>query len=227
LKALVLGFGPQSGEKPQLLAKVRLAAAHALFEKGDVDGFILSGGRTGESPLTEARAMKHYLIGLGASEDVIWLEEESTNSLMNIVNILNGMYERRFPKTSLALVTNSFHLRRIQIIFEMVGGGCYQFLSAEDILGQQHPFVKESAEATRIASRNEERWIRELLENAPYSISIFARLADTRRLRNVLSMSPFKEFILASFGVNAPELTDENLKGLRGSLIMVERRLQT
>jgi uncharacterized SAM-binding protein YcdF (DUF218 family) len=59
-------------------------AAHALWQAGMFNRLLVSGGRTGSSPLAEADVIAERLVGLGMPESVLILETAATNTGENV-----------------------------------------------------------------------------------------------------------------------------------------------
>lgn len=105
---LVLGAAVwENGPSPAL--KARIEHARMLYREGYAPYIILSGGQGKYGP-SEAEVMAHTLIEQGISEDVLYLEKQSTNTFENIKFSKEIMDEHGF-KTAL-IVTDSFHLKR-------------------------------------------------------------------------------------------------------------------
>lgn len=91
--------------------RYRLDAAIAYLKKNPNTKVIVSGGQGPREDITEAKAMKRYLISKGIHENSIIMEEKSTNTYENL------MFSKRFMKDNgdhqnIVIVTNKFHLYR-------------------------------------------------------------------------------------------------------------------
>lgn len=86
----------------------RLDTAAAYLKKNPDTKAVVSGGRGKGEALTEAEAMKQYLIRNGISKDRIIKEDKSRNTFENI------LYSKPLlkPDSSAAIVTNGFHIFR-------------------------------------------------------------------------------------------------------------------
>ncbi len=82
--AIVLGAGLQ-GEVPSLTLTKRLDKGVEFLKKNPHVTVIVSGGQGIGETISEAAAMKKYLIRNGIAEDRIILEEKSTSSIENLL----------------------------------------------------------------------------------------------------------------------------------------------
>ncbi len=105
--AIVLGAALWDNE-PSPALKERLLTAKKLMDEGKVDRLILSGGLGSRDRLTEAEAMRRFLVDQGVPNEHLILETESHNTLENIQNsvkFLNGSKE-------VIVVTHDYHMYR-------------------------------------------------------------------------------------------------------------------
>jgi uncharacterized SAM-binding protein YcdF (DUF218 family) len=107
------------------LQEYRIKKAIELYKQGRFNKLILSGGSGGISneanyKETEARLMKNYAIENGVKEEDIYIEEESNNSIENVINIVNMLENIIGVKNlkSLTLITSEFHLKRCLATFK-------------------------------------------------------------------------------------------------------------
>jgi uncharacterized SAM-binding protein YcdF (DUF218 family) len=113
---IVLGYRCDHDQIHPLL-KERLDTVLALMEQYEYRRIIVSGGAVA-SKLTEAEIMKRYLMDHGVPEEKIILEDRSRNTVHNAVNSFLLMQEHGL--TSCLLVSNSFHIRRMQFIMKQL-----------------------------------------------------------------------------------------------------------
>lgn len=99
------------GETPSLALRKRLDATLDYAKKNEEAKLIVSGGQGAEETITEAEAMKRYLVERGVEESRIIKEEKATNTEENI----------RFSKeliesenSEIVVVSNGFHIFRCQ-----------------------------------------------------------------------------------------------------------------
>lgn len=88
----------------------RCRVAAAACRGGLASRIIACGGRGGDEPEAEARAMKRVLCSQGVEESSILLEEHSTNTVENLRNAREIMRQRGLH--SAVVVTSDYHLTR-------------------------------------------------------------------------------------------------------------------
>lgn len=105
----------------------RLKVANLYLNDNPKTLVIVSGGQGPGEDITEAMAMKNYLLENGIEEERILLEDQSTNTSENI------LYSKRLIAKSnakVAVVTNGFHVFRSISIARKQGLESVQALSA-------------------------------------------------------------------------------------------------
>ncbi|HOO22573.1 MAG TPA: YdcF family protein [Clostridia bacterium] len=108
---IVLGQYLKDDGTLSLQCRERCFYAYTLYAKGRGNTFLLSGGTVNtKAGISEAQAMKNYLVSLGVDESAIITEDNSQNTYENAkfcAQILKGMeYEK------LILVSSSYHIYR-------------------------------------------------------------------------------------------------------------------
>ncbi|MBC1754889.1 YdcF family protein [Listeria seeligeri] len=122
---IVLGSGLIGGDRvPPLLAS-RLDRAIAFYEKqlakkGKRATFIVSGGQGDNETISEAEAMRGYLISKGIDETFIIMENKSVNTLQNMQFSKKKMDAIMSEYNSL-FSTNNFHLFRASLYARKAG----------------------------------------------------------------------------------------------------------
>jgi uncharacterized SAM-binding protein YcdF (DUF218 family) len=81
-------------------------AAHDLWQQGMFKRLLVSGGRTGSAPRTEADVIAERLVGLGIPETALILETAATNTGENV----------RFGRASVAAVMDLAEIRSVVVI---------------------------------------------------------------------------------------------------------------
>lgn len=114
---IILGF-QCNGDRIHPLLEERLLTALELLRTFDFNKIILTGGAVA-SVRTEAVIMKDYLIRNGVAAEKILLDHEAVDTIENLENC-RAIMELHQLKTSV-LISNSFHIRRIQLIAGAVG----------------------------------------------------------------------------------------------------------
>lgn len=105
---------------PALLERLKVANEY-LKEHKDVE-VIVSGGQGHDESITEAEAMKRYLVNNGIEENRIIMEDESTNTFENLKytrDIIRGLDEKEDYRV--LIVTNKFHLFRAKFLAKRLG----------------------------------------------------------------------------------------------------------
>jgi vancomycin permeability regulator SanA len=105
-------------------ARGRVVIAAIFYHLGLASQFIVSTGKTHPNPdaPTEAAVMKAELIDYGVPGKSITLEEKSLNTLENAIEVAKILRADKFKHvTTIALISNSYHLRRMYTFFEAQG----------------------------------------------------------------------------------------------------------
>lgn len=109
---MVLGAGIFTEEVTPMLAE-RLNCAIKVFNSQKHPIYILvSGGQGPDEPITEALAMKRYLISNGIPKDRIFMEEQSTNTYANFLYSKPIIQEHFGRQATFLCVTSQFHILR-------------------------------------------------------------------------------------------------------------------
>lgn len=107
------------GETPSPFLRSRTEEAFRLYKEGYADYIIASGGMGDGEEISEAEAVKRYLIELGMDEKYIIKEDKSTSTLENLKNSKEIMEEKDF--NSAIVVSNKYHLKRASLMAKRVG----------------------------------------------------------------------------------------------------------
>lgn len=122
---VILGAGLK-GEKMSLTLSQRMHKSLEYIDKYSDVKIVVSGGQGPGEYITEAEAMKRFLINHGVSEKNIIKEEKSTSTAENLKytkNKLEQIDERKNIKIS--IVTSNFHMFRAQFLAKRVGFDTY------------------------------------------------------------------------------------------------------
>ncbi|MBQ7264645.1 MAG: YdcF family protein [Firmicutes bacterium] len=104
------------GENVSKPLKYRLDAACKWHEENPSGLIVVSGGKGPQEDITEAFAMKKYLLAAGVDENVIITEEKATSTDENFKfskEILDEYFKRDY---SVAFATNDFHCYRARLL---------------------------------------------------------------------------------------------------------------
>ncbi|PTM57597.1 YdcF family protein [Desmospora activa] len=105
---IVLGAALQ-GDQPSPALQERLDYALALYQEGRFSTFLCCGGSL-RRQISEAQAMKRYLIERGIPAPAILLEENSVNTAQNLA-FARLILERHHLRTCF-LITHDYHMYR-------------------------------------------------------------------------------------------------------------------
>ena len=120
---IVLGAAVKGTEVGRTL-KLRLDTAFNYLNKNPNSVVVVAGGKGYGEDITEAEAMKNYLVSLGISENRILKEEESTSTFENF-KFSKQILDKKFGKNyKVAFVTNNFHVLRAKSIAKDAGLDC-------------------------------------------------------------------------------------------------------
>ena len=102
------------GDVPSLLLRYRLNKALDLYRSNMAGGIIVSGAMGEGETVTEAYAMKKYLVERGVPSEVVHIEDRSRSTYENLKFSKEIMDSKGF-KTAI-IVSNDFHIFRSLII---------------------------------------------------------------------------------------------------------------
>ena len=108
---IVLGCGIR-GERVSVGLAKRLNKAAEYYEKNPDAIIIVSGGQGPQEDISEALAMKRYLVDKGIPEDKIIMEDESTSTITNFRYSREIMEKEGMSLESVVFVTNAYHVYR-------------------------------------------------------------------------------------------------------------------
>lgn len=120
---IVLGAGLR-GERITLPLKMRLDKALEYHEKNPDALIIVSGGQGYGEDVTEAFAMKRYLVQNGVPEEIVVEEDKATSTSENMKyskDILENDFGYIADNIKIAFVTNNFHVFRSIKLAQMAG----------------------------------------------------------------------------------------------------------
>lgn len=118
---IVLGAGV-NGTTPSLSLRERIDAAYTYLNAHPDTICVVSGGQGNGEDITEAQCMLRELTKLGIPENRIWMEENATSTLENIVYSLD-IIERKTgvrPETA-GILSSDYHLYRAGMVAREAG----------------------------------------------------------------------------------------------------------
>ncbi|KAB7624186.1 YdcF family protein [Alkalilimnicola sp. S0819] len=127
---LVLGHRLTAGDQLSRLYRQRLARARALLQAHPGARALLLGGLTG-GRISEAEAGRRYLAEHGIAEERLLLEEQSGDTLQNLVNARSLLARAEDERV---LITSRFHLARALALTEGLNLGAHP-CAADERLG--------------------------------------------------------------------------------------------
>lgn len=130
---LILGAGIR-GENLTTTLRDRLNTAIKYMNKTNFKGdIIVSGGQGPGESITEAEAMKRYLVKEGINDDKIILEDKSANTFENFKYTkekLKDLGKDDISNTNIIAITTDFHVLRSNIIAKRNGYENINFYSS-------------------------------------------------------------------------------------------------
>ena len=116
---VVLGCG-LNGSSPTAPLKARLDTAIEYIQKNPECTIIVSGGQGNGETISEAEAMKKYLVLKGIEEDRILEENKSTSTTENF-KFSNKVSHSGLSEKNAAFITNDFHIYRAASLAKLQG----------------------------------------------------------------------------------------------------------
>lgn len=148
---MVLGAGIFSEEVTTLLA-ARLDKALSVYHSQRTKPIIIvSGGQGPDEPISEALAMKRYLIAHNVPENHIFMENQSTNTRTNFLYSKSIIHSMMPTSSHMLCVTSQFHVlralkfaKKAHLSFDGIGSRTpYHFLAQSmiiDFLGLMYQY---------------------------------------------------------------------------------------
>ena len=118
---------------PSILLQDRLDTALAYLEEHPGMTVVVSGGQGPDEPESEAKCMADYLTEHGVAGEQILLEDQSHNTLQNLIYTERLLDEQGIGnEEDIVVVSNGFHLARVRMLWGRVwdGGGELSTLAA-------------------------------------------------------------------------------------------------
>lgn len=111
------------GNRPSPIFRERLNHALRLYQAGDADRIIVTGGVGLKSRFSEAEVGFNYLVVRGMSAENILIEDQSANTIENLANVKQIAATKGLD--SFILVSTPFHMKRAMFIAQQVGLNAY------------------------------------------------------------------------------------------------------
>lgn len=123
---VVLGAAIDRQARPRLPLQKRLNTSLKYLEVNPDAKMIMSGGQGPDEPISEADAMKKYVVERGAKENNILIESGSTSTYENFKYTKDLIGDEFLDKkTSILIITNDFHMMRAKKIANSLGFKVY------------------------------------------------------------------------------------------------------
>ena len=110
---IVLGCGLVNGERPSRTLAKRLDKTISVYKEHKEKPYIIvSGGKGNNEKISEAEAMKRYIVEKGIEENKIILEDNSKNTYENLKyskEKINKIYKEN-DKYKIAVISSDFHI---------------------------------------------------------------------------------------------------------------------
>lgn len=140
---IILGSGLISGDKvPPLLASRLDKGMEKYIDYNKRPKIIVSGGQGPDELVSEASAMKKYLLDKGMNQQDVLMEDKSRNTLQNMVfskKIMDGLK----PNHKSIFVTNNYHIFRASIYARIAGLKCEGVSSKTSLYYLPSAFLRE------------------------------------------------------------------------------------
>lgn len=118
---LILGAGLTGNEVTNVL-RFRLEAGLAAYTANPEAILVVSGGQGPNESISEALAMKRWLVDHGVPETSILMEDQSRSTEENFLFSIRELEKIGiYPDQPIAVVTNSFHIYRSMKMAEKAG----------------------------------------------------------------------------------------------------------
>lgn len=105
--------------RPSPVFRERINHAINLYRQGIVQYLILTGGLAGNDELAESEAARNYAIAQGVPAEHIFIETESDNTCLNLVEAKRIMDENDLDQA--LIVSDPLHMRRTMWLAENIG----------------------------------------------------------------------------------------------------------
>lgn len=119
---IILGCQVKSNG-PSATLQDRLDTALDYLEDYPDMTVVVSGGQGPDEPTTEARCMADYLMDHGISEEQILLEDQSHNTMENLIYTIDLLSETEYDaQDEVLIVSSAFHLARARMLWARFSG---------------------------------------------------------------------------------------------------------
>lgn len=130
------GLRTPGNEDVNFWSKNLVKAASELYKRGQVPQIIVMGGKTGGAQYkSEAEIIKQYLIAEKIPENVIVTEEDSPDTIANLINMINMKDAQGIgDKEKYQILGSPYHVSRIQILMQLFRIPFNHVFSSDEVL---------------------------------------------------------------------------------------------
>lgn len=139
---LVLG-AKINGTVPSTSLKYRLDATLEYYQQFPEAIIIVSGGQGNGEDISEAKAMKQYLIDKGINKKSIIEEDKSTNTKENMIYSKKIMDSLKKEKYTITIITNNFHCYRSKLLANKNNLIAYTYSAKQQKVLVPHYYIRE------------------------------------------------------------------------------------
>lgn len=142
---IVLGAG-LNGSKLSASLRLRLISAMEFHKSHSNTKIVVSGGQGAGEDISEALAMKNFLVSKGIPENLIIMEDKSTSTYENFSfskSILEKEYINNKP-IQVTVITNNFHMFRAKLIGERIGFRVFRYSAPCNITSAVNFYLREA-----------------------------------------------------------------------------------
>lgn len=132
-----------NNDTPSNLLRYRLDATLKLHQQFPNTVIIVSGGRGQGETVSEAQAMKDYLVNRGVDESLVIEEDKSTNTNENIIfskKIIDSLTKDNYSAT---IITNRFHCYRSKLLADKHNLPAHTYSAKENQNTAPHYYIRE------------------------------------------------------------------------------------
>ncbi len=140
---LILGAGLIHGEEISLSLQYRLEKGLSEHQKNPDALIIVSGGKGVDEAISEAAAMKKWLIKHHVDSNQILMEDQSHNTYENFYYTRKLMFSHHITSSHVTLITNRFHMRRARYLGEAQGFTITQKPAADLLFSEPCMYTRE------------------------------------------------------------------------------------
>lgn len=132
-----------NGSTPSPLLRYRLDATLQYHQKFPNTKIIVSGGKGDGEDISEASAMKDYLLEKGIDESLIIIEDKSTNTNENIIYSKKIIEKKSSKDYEVIIITNGFHCFRSNLLANKHNLSAHTYAAKERDDTAPHYYLRE------------------------------------------------------------------------------------